>query len=518
MVAVAKQEAVVSQLDIFVVVYLLYGVINVAFIHTVAIDQMLIFQWMAMLGGYILSRNINNKTIIAAGLSASGVIQAVLAYLQYCGYLESNHRYFDVTGAFGNPGQLGGYLAVCFVVAVGLLAHGRRRSKTVVALRVVATAVIGGALFLTDSRAGWIAAAIGATYCAYVCFPKIKGLWAYWQVKTIVVMVVVVAVVALYTYKKDSADGRVLIWRVTADMIKDAPLAGHGVGTFGSKYMYFQGDYFAGNPDSKFAELADNVIYPYNEFLHVWAEQGIVGLALLLLVLCSVMFFKSADSENRILKSALIALLVFSCFSYPASVFPLLFLFAVLLGAMDSRVVWTVRPRKIYYAIALLLCLGVVFAAYNEVIFYKGAGQNMNRKLAEQLKPEYDKFKNNARFMNVYSIYVLDDQDIVWRCRVLQDAAQVIPSSELLCDLGDSHLALKQHDAARECYATARNMIPSRIVPTYCLFKLYQSQSDSVQAREAARLIVDQKVKFSNTQTIRIKTEAREYLGIEHSY
>ena len=52
-------------------------------------------------------------------------------------------------------------------------------------------------------------------------------------------MVLIKLEISIYYYKKDSADGRLLIWRVSIDMIADAPLVGHGIGTFENKVDWF---------------------------------------------------------------------------------------------------------------------------------------------------------------------------------------------------------------------------------------------------------------------------------------
>ena len=85
----------------------------------------------------------------------------------------------------------------------------------------------------------------------------------------------------LYFHKQGSADGRLLIWRYTAEMASSRPLAGYGPGGFEAHYMDFQADYFARHPDSRFALLADDVKHPFCEYLGVAAEYGLVGLAAL---------------------------------------------------------------------------------------------------------------------------------------------------------------------------------------------------------------------------------------------
>ena len=46
-----------------------------------------------------------------------GITEVIISTLQKVNYLESNHHDFGITGTFGNPGPLGGLLAVCWIVS-----------------------------------------------------------------------------------------------------------------------------------------------------------------------------------------------------------------------------------------------------------------------------------------------------------------------------------------------------------------------------------------------------------------
>lgn len=83
--------------------------------------------------------------------------------------------------------------------------------------------------------------------------------------------------------------------------------------------MHYQADYFHRYPNSSFILLADNVAYPFNEFLHIMVDQGIMGLLFLLLLLHSLFSF----TNDRLLKAALLTFGVFSFFSYSADVLTL---------------------------------------------------------------------------------------------------------------------------------------------------------------------------------------------------
>ena len=120
-----------------------------------------------------------------------------------------------------------------------------------------------------------------------------------------------------------SDGGRTMIWKVTARMIADHPLAGVGAGNFTVRlHEYYGGD------DLDFTNLSsDNWVEPHNDFLWVAAEKGLPGLAVFVALLAA-----GACSAVRALRAAasradawlalatlagLTAYVVFSCFDFP---------------------------------------------------------------------------------------------------------------------------------------------------------------------------------------------------------
>lgn len=114
--------------------------------------------------------------------------------------------------------------------------------------------------------------------------------------------------------QKDSANGRLLIWRVSSEMMVDAPLTGKGIGNFRKEYMHYQARYFRSHPHSPYAMLADNITYPYNEFLLIGVEQGIVGLIFILCIIVCTLKYASYQRYRKIYPSGFAALLVFLSF------------------------------------------------------------------------------------------------------------------------------------------------------------------------------------------------------------
>ena len=233
------------------------------------------------------------------------------------------------------------------------------------------------------SRAAWLGAIAGVVYLAWHQYnmkqyfkletSNGKPFKPFLNCKTTALTIILAAVLitcsfVLYHFKKDSADGRLLIWKVTASMIKDYPLFGVGHDRFKAHYMDYQADYFRNHPNSRFEAVADDNQYAFNEFLLTLAENGLFGLLLAGGIVFAVFFtkrdfnlisnfkfqisdysepaflnlnrneaqFGEAKSETcnlkseisnlkyeTILKSSILSVLVFGMFAYPSEILPI---------------------------------------------------------------------------------------------------------------------------------------------------------------------------------------------------
>lgn len=119
--------------------------------------------------------------------------------------------------------------------------------------------------------------------------------------------------------------------------------------SFEKEYMFYQADYFRNHPQFAFLDVADNVTYPYNELLHIAVETGMCGLVLFLLVVSPFVF-----SDERILKAALAAWLIFAMFSYPVNVVPLMMDFALFIELRRGKTVSVLDINRIFCGIAVV--------------------------------------------------------------------------------------------------------------------------------------------------------------------
>src|SRR5690554_8067251 len=85
----------------------------------------------------------------------------------------------------------------------------------------------------------------------------------------------------LYTMKKGSADGRVLIWQVTSQLIKQKPITGHGPGAFAARYRNEQANWFeAGKGSETQSMVAGSAEAALDEALKLWLEKGLLAVVL----------------------------------------------------------------------------------------------------------------------------------------------------------------------------------------------------------------------------------------------
>ena len=348
-----------SRIDVAVAAFAVWTVVNDAFIQQ---RECKCYCGLAtVLLCYAGIRMLRHKSELVLGLIAAwSMVEAVVSVMQFCGFAESNHLLFSVTGTFRNPGPLGGFLAVGVTVFAGLAVHGLER-KSILMILAAALGLVAVMLAVADSRAGWLAAIVGM---AFLYWPQIFRLWQRCKVyvKASIVIIAVCFLLAMYLHKAQSAAGRLLIWRVTADMVADSPVTGHGSGSFAEKYMYYQADYFKNHTDSMFADRAGD--RSFNDLLRAWSEGGIVAVAIICFIACNIDW--KAPGKQRIVNAAIISVAAFAMFSYPSCIIHFQLLCAALLACTSCKGCAENKERNATFIGSMLLaaCCGMV--AYSQ--------------------------------------------------------------------------------------------------------------------------------------------------------
>lgn len=497
----------ITENDCLVLLYLSAGLLNGLF-HSGYFSPDLLLQWGVLGIVYLLCR-IQHSRFTLIFLFLSGFLQAFAGILQIC-HLEENYSHlYNMTGSFNNPSQLGGLLAITGIIGLGKIfaaVRKRQNKNTFLFLCLLLPLLIS--LWLCDSRAAWLAFAGGTLYMLSRRFSKNK-------LKTGLFLLLILSCLLpiLYIYKPHSADGRLLIWQVCWNMFKEAPLTGTGIHSFCSRYMLCQADYFRNFPDSAYIQIADNVRSPYNEFIHITVEQGLIGLTLWVILLIRFLTFSSHPLQ-QIYKSAFFAFIIFSCFSYPAETFPILWIVAILAGNLHSKVCFSfhLHPGLRYISVAatvLIICWSV-----GEFYFFRNTLKIIQQKTpatATYLKQYWNRLPRKPELLS-YWLHInhsLSDKESLWGTSEL---ARLLPDTETYCLAGETLMKQQRYQEARLYFMKAAEMVPGRVMPGYKLFKLYQAQGDKEKAAEMAHRIANQPIKVNNTFTLSVQGEIQRFL------
>ncbi len=515
----------ITMTDWAFILFILWIMANAFLIKRRDVDPFLLYKLGAIAGFYILIRLTVQKKILLYSLVLSGVIQTVIAIAQKRGLLFSHNILFDVTGSFGNPGQLGGYLAVCTTLSLCLTVISFREKRIMVSILLFTGSVLQGlGLYLADSRAGWLGLFVGLVCGVFFIFSdswkrhKIteeRSTSSFRTFKPFIIGATVLfftlGIILLYNYRPKSADARLLIWRVSCDMIMDSPLAGHGSGAFGEKYMLYQAAFFEKNPGSPFAIVADNAGHPFNELLNTVVCLGIIGAILLLFLLWTAFQTRASTVSVKIFRAGLFSWLTFSLFSYPVEVFPLLLLSVVCLGGIESNVKFSFKPSRWVYGTIILLLIVVLFRIWRQVAELKQLSGELidlyesSSRSIDRVEHSYDRMKANPAFNNYYMTW-MESQPPEFYTAKAEDA---LPSCEAYCMKGNYYLKIGKQEQAEQAFYTASNMVPTRIRPKYSLWKLYIGKEDTVAAREMARKILSCPLKTESIYTLKVKKEVK---------
>ncbi|MFH0900808.1 MAG: O-antigen ligase family protein [Pseudomonadota bacterium] len=208
-------------------------------------------------------------------------------------------------GAFGNPNFLAYHLVVATPLALALretIPGGNRRQHLLRALPLLAIALYGTAILLTESRGGFFG--LGAVVLLWLARDLARGRAALGLAGAIVVVMLVApggpwqrseTHATLAGEVDASAQGRLDAWRTALRIVANRPGLGTGVGTFIEGYGVFSpGD--AGPARSA-----------HNSFLLVAAELGLPALFLFCGVLGAALFALSTSrpATNKALLSSL---------------------------------------------------------------------------------------------------------------------------------------------------------------------------------------------------------------------
>ena len=417
-----------------------------------------------------------------------GIIEAIWGLGQLYGVVLSRHDQFLLTGSFYNPGPYTGFLAMIFPITFYEWLHQRKEPKSIAGNAAWAAMLLIGCLIPCGmSRTAWLAVLASTAYI--VLMHESKRIVAYWGkyrqrrmlLSGIALIGLVVAASAAYSMKKDSADGRLLMWKVAVRAVVERPLSGYEWDQVAGAYGQAQEDYFASGEATPSEEWeAGAPEYVFNEYLQVALAWGIPVL-LLGLVVAGAAFYVGNRNRAYGLCGGLLSLAVFAFASYPLQ-FPEFVVTGLLLVASCFL---AERKQSAWYKAVIWMLTLVSCAVYGyKYMERKQATDSWEvlrmyyysedyKQAVERYEPLYKSLSWNPKYLFEYGHALHKEGRHEESSVVLEEAMKHSSDAMILNIQGKNCQALGQYEKAEEWYIRSIHRLPNRLYPYYLLAKLY---------------------------------------------
>ena len=480
---------------------------------------------------------------------ATGGIEAVSGMRQLHGFEGSNHSLFRLTGDFYNPGPYSGYLAIVLPVCLWMILEWgkEKRAHSHASLRYLGWIGLLAIIVVLPagmSRTAWIAAAVSCGWVYWVQrigWEKTKKYMDGNRTLTIVSSILILISIAgslagIYLLKKDSANGRLLLWKVTGQAIREQPWTGTGTGGFPAGYAEAQAEYFtSGKASETEMMVAGCPEYGFNEFLQIGLEQGLVGLMVFVLLL-SYSLFRGVKNRQAGAAGGILALMVFSLASYPLQLPEFWVVLVVLMGVANSNtpvdadisVDANTPPtpsregRKILSVTMigiLVICCGWIF--WQQKGYYEGYKKwntlkmLYNSKAYEAAGEGYEKL---VPLMGHKPELLFEAAQCLSKSERFKEANRLLERAMKLSGDPMIHYMAAKNEQSMGNYQKAENlllhaidMLPERIYPYYLLTKLYSEPTFFQEDKfiKAADAVLKKEPKVKSTAIREMREEVK---------
>lgn len=471
---------------------------------------------------------------------ATGLIEAIWGFRQLQGWAYSNHSLFRLTGSFFNPGPYSGYLAITLPVALGiLLEQSKRNMPYYLSMGCIGTAIV--VLPAGMSRSAWIAVVVS---CAWVyalyrldrkqAATRLRQHKRWYIIGGILGGILLLGGSAsLYTLKKDSADGRFLMWKITTKAIQKQPITGTSLGGFPAAYAETQAEYMASGKATEQEKLvAGCPEYAFNEYLQIGLEQGLVGLALFIGWL-GLLFYKGIKNKRYACCGGLMSLAIFAFSSYPLQL-PEFWVVLIFLGVMS------VTPDKdeirenqaesnghrwgkqIFFMGIAILGIGLFwmqkdhYKAYQQwnkaQMFYNNKAYEAALEVYE---PLYPLLKHKPEFLFEAAQSLSKTGQYEKANEYLERAVLLSSDPMLYYVMAKNEQCLGEYRQAEKHLLHAIDILPERIYPYYLLMNLYTEPSyfQPAKLKMAIDSVLTKKPKVESSAIKEMKEKARSMLN-----
>lgn len=343
------------------------------------------------------------------------------------------------------------------------------------------------------------------------------------------IIVVASLVVLMYQIRPESANGRLLIWKIALlEMFPENILFGHGIGAFENHYMQYQAQYFEKEIRQNFEILSvSNTPYSFNEFIKLLIEQGSIGLFLFLTILGLVakkgkeILFKGKEKTIIIVPIlSLFSLLIFSLFSYPFSDILIQVIFWINISWISS----SVTPR-IQFVTKQINFPKVILIFTLSTSLYLNYNQYKNYELWDIIRYEEKKlgdYKKLETKIQHKGLFYQDYASELKKMKKHQDARDILEKAKFFSSSPTLYMQLGRYygekhnllDSAASNYKYVSKALPYKFLPRYRLFRLYDKYSKKELKCQLSHEILNMPVKKKSKMLDSIISDVKRTIHI----
>lgn len=468
-------------------------------------------------------------------LMGFGAMEALHGLGQIAGIYPSNHSLFVLTGTFYNPGPYSGYLAAVLPIALHrmLVSNGKKDRLSVAQyyFSMCVLLLICCVLPAGMSRAAWFASLISCGYVVLRVYRvKVKSFVSKHRYAVSGVLIVgALLASSAYFMKRDSADGRLLIWKITSQAIASSPCGEENGRTFSAIYGDAQERYFTNCEYSESeAWVAGTPDFAFNEYLQIAVEYGVWVSVLLVTVLLVLSMIAGSRKQLAGIDGCLVSLMVFACFSYPLHIPAIVSVWLLTLMVLCGEGLVMIKRKR--NAVAVLLPVVVagltasmdMYGIYSErtravrewmpvrVLYHSGAFN----AAAEEYGKLYDKMSWNKDFCFEYGRALYKARSYGKAEEVLLKAMEVSGDPMILNMLGRNAQESGEYGKAEKYLLRSTRRLPERVYPHYLLVKLYAEPEyfDRIKLIREAECVLNAEPKVNSTAIREMRQEVKKIL------
>lgn len=474
-----------------------------------------------ILPNLIRSQDLSSR-IIENGLLVMNGLQIGCLLFQALGLTCSYNSLFPITGFCDNPNVSAILLAVCVPI---LCRRMKASSHRILWLALILLSIAFIVALKCRTAYLYLAVVIAVRTALSEPFKR------YWKEKTsfgrsaiaiISILAIIISGMVLYRSKQASADGRLLIWKISVMMIKEHPL-GVGIGMFEHDYNLRQGDYFASGESTELERYNSGTVYmACNDFLEQGVEVGIPGL-LFLLSFYGCLMVKAYRVRDKESLSVIVGFFVMSFINFiynSIQPWTVLMAYASLLisAQREEPPIRREFANKAMGAAVLIICLVLLWLhipllysqlQLNQLQIKAQNGESINIQDAELLSEHIGTSEAYFCFMNKqYTQLGMHEKAL----QCITNAMEYTSDPSVYFSAFDCYVRMGKTREGIPYIKAISKMLPQNLTSRLVLLKWYDQEQKYKEAFSIAEEIANMNLKVENARSNSIKLYAIEYL------